>query len=166
MKRTIIALTLAGTICAGAQIVRWDLAVLKPSQHGSLTVYKFFAAEDWRRAGGSNALDTPNRGDTWPLLADMDGTPGGLQILNYRDGKWTNRSGSPWRAPMRWAYVRLAEDVWTGTTHTPPGVSASSPVTVDLMSTMRWLQASGYTKKQMMDAMDRLVWTDGTGAPE
>jgi hypothetical protein len=62
MKRTIIALTVAGTICAGAQIIRWDLAVLKPAQFGSLTVYKFFATEDWRRVGGGSALDTPSRG--------------------------------------------------------------------------------------------------------
>ena len=166
MRRVAITLTALAAVTAGAQIIRWDLAVLKPAQHGSLTVYKFFAAEDWRKVGGGNALDTPSRGPEWPILADMDGTPNGLQILNFRDGRFTNRSGNPWRNPQRWAYVRLAEDVWNGASHHPPGVEASDPVTTDLMATMRWLQASGYTKKDMMDAMDKLTWTDGTGAPE
>ena len=165
MKRLAITLAALAALTTGAQIIRWDLAILKPAQHGSLTVYKFFACEDWRRVGGGNALDTPSRGPDWPLLCDMDGTASGLQILNYRDGRFTNRSGTPWRAPQRWAYVRLAEDVWNGASHHPPGVEASDPVTMDLDATMRYLQASGYTKKQMMDAMDRLVWADGKGAP-
>ena len=166
-RRTIItALATALTAPATAQIIRWDLAVLKPAQHGSLTVYKFFACEDWRRVGGANPLDTPSRGPEWPLLCDTNGTASGLTILYYRGDRFTAANGAPRQPPLRWAYVRLAEDVWNGASHHPPGVEASDPVTTDLMSTMRWLQASGYTKKDMMDAMDKLTWTDGAGAPE
>ena len=169
-RRTIIT-TIVVALCltAAAQIARWDIKLI-PSEHGSLTIYKDFAAEDWRYPSRDNELDTPNRGPDWPLLCDMDGTARGLTVLYWREvngvARFTNASGGPWRQPQRWAYVRLADDVWTGASHKPSNDGAVADKAPDQDTTMRWLAGFGFSKKAVMDAMDRITWTDSTGAPE
>ena len=169
-RRTIIT-AIAAALCltAAAQIARWDIKLI-PSEHGSLTIYKDFAAEDWRYPARKNELDTPNRGPDWPLMCDMDGTARGLTVLYWREvngvARFTNFNGGPWRTPQRWAYVRLADDVWTGASHKPGNDGAVADKAPDLDTTMRWLAGFGFSKKAVMDAMDKVTWTDSTGAPE
>lgn len=168
-RRALLALLLVAlAFTAAAQIARWDIK-LTPAEHGSLTLYKFYAAEDWRYRSRGNALDTPSRGPEWPFLCDMDGTAKGLVILYWREvngvARFTNASGGPWRSPQRWAYVRLSDDVWTGVGHKPDVDGAVAEKAPDLDDTMKWLATFGFSKKAVMDAMDQVSWTDSTGAP-
>lgn len=171
MTRSTIITSIAVALCltAAAQIARWDLKMV-PSEHGSWAIYKFYAAADWRYPARKNELDTPSLGPNWPLLADMDGTAKSLVILYWREvngvARFTNASGGPWRAPQRWAYIRLNEDEWNGANHKPKGDGAVADKAPDLDTTMRWLAGFGFSKKAVMDAMDKVTWTDSTGAPE
>lgn len=175
MKRLVYFLVAVVALSAAAQLPRWNLATLHPSAQGNLTVYRNFAAEEWRPFS-AHAYDTPARGPEWPLFCDMDGTARGLIVLYWRSPvaggpeRFCNAAGNAWRQPRRWAYARLAEDVWDPTKKQhvlPEGSPAVSvPAKLDLDYTMARLVSDGYTKKQVMDSMDKFVWADGTGAPE
>ena len=168
-RNILIGMVVVLAASATAQIARWDL---KPTEHGSLTIYKFFACEDWRYPSRGNDLDTPNRGPSWPLLCDTNGNADGLTILYWRkpttggDERFCTMSGAPRQPPIRWAYIRLSEDTWTGVNYKPSNDGAVAEKAPNLDSTMRWLASFGFSKKAVMDAMDRVTWTDSTGAPE
>lgn len=157
MKKKIILLALVLCMGAGAQIVRSNLNItLQPTADGWWTRYRNFAAEEWR-------TDTPERDKTWKILGEYPLDK--HQFLWYFDGRFRNAAGSVQATPSRWAYLRLKEDRFDGKSWKLPDGTATMPAKIPLDATILQLREA-YTKKQVMDAMDKFVWADGVGAPE
>jgi len=135
---------------------------------GNFTQHKDFAAEEWRLP-----TDTPERPDSittrrWKLMLDYGGT--NQQYGYYWDGLFRYTNGTQCRVPLRWAYLRLRPELWTGTEFVLPDGSApvvAAPVAnqavLDLIIAAAMKLA---TPTQIMDAMDRNIALQGTGAPE
>lgn len=139
-------------------------ATLHPQ--GNFTQHKDYACEDWR-------TDTPERPDSittrrWKMMIDYGGT--NQQYGYYWDGLFRYTNGALCRVPLRWAYLRLQPEIWTGTEFRLPDGSApatAAPATnqavLDLIVAAAMKLA---TPTQIMDAMDRNIALQGTGAPE
>lgn len=141
-------------------------ATLHPQ--GNYTQARDFAAEEWRLP-----TDTPERPDSittrrWKMMIDYGGT--NQQYGYYWDGLFRYTNGALCRVPLRWAYLRLQPEIWTGTEFVLPDGSApatAAPATnqavLDLIVAAAMKLA---TPTQIMDAMDRNIALQGTGAPE
>jgi len=139
-------------------------ATLHPQ--GNFTQHRDFAAEEWR-------TDAPERPDSlatrrWKMVLDYGGT--NQQFGYYWDGLFRYTNGTQCRVPLRWAYLRLRPELWTGTEFVLPDGSApvvAAPVAnqavLDLIIAAAMKLA---TPTQIMDAMDRNLALQGTGAPE
>ena len=110
---------------------RWAVAGY-PDPAGGMTPYVNFAAYGWhlgtvtpdRADGGIDPATglavpgwpvNPATGKAvlkWPILAEYNGVP---SVVWYWGRSFRTSNGSPWGKPLRWAYVRQAEEVWNAT---------------------------------------------------
>lgn len=137
----IVAFTTAFTLAGLAQGTggdkiprdRWAVASV-PDPAGTMTPYANFAAYAWHI--GTVTPDRPDGGidpatglplpgwptnpttgkpvQKWPILAEY--ANGNINIVWYWGGWFRSSSGANWGKPARWAYIRLAEEVWNATT--------------------------------------------------
>lgn len=158
MKK-VICLMLIGLVAASlsAQVQRSNLTIMvQPTNDGWWTRYRFFAAEEWR-------TDAPERGKDWKIIGEYPMEK--LQFLNFYDGRFRNAAGSVQSNPTRWAYLRFKEDRWDGQKWILPDGTAYMPAKIPLDGTVLQLMQA-YSKRQIMDSMDKFVGIDGPGAPE
>ena len=158
MKK-LVCLILLGLAAASlsAQVQRSNLNItVQPTNDGWWTRYRFFAAEEWR-------TDTPERSKDWKIIGEYPADKN--QFLRFYDGRFRNASGSIQGNPTRWAYLREKEDRWDGRKWILPDGTAVMPSKLPLDGTVLQLMQQ-YSKKQIMDSMDKFVGIDGVGAPE
>lgn len=136
----------------------------EPAKNGQLCVYKNWAAYEWHDidpAKGGNPLDLPTRPDR--LIAQYSH---GYYLLNFLDDSFQS-SGGKWGKPLRWAYLRLQEEIWTGTQWAlPDGSTPPHGGTRPAIDPLVFQLMTHYPVKDIQDAMDRHVAVYGTGAPE
>ena len=102
---------------------------------GGMTPYNNPAAYGWHP--GSLAPDRPD-GEMdpatgkyrlkWPIVAEY--TTGGIpSVVWYWDKSFRTSNGYKWGKPLRWAYLRMVEEVWNPTTgqFDVPGLATPSP---------------------------------------
>jgi hypothetical protein len=142
---------------------------------GNFTQHRDYACEDWRAA-----TDTPERPDSmtarrWKLMLDYGGT--NQQYGYYWDGLFRYTNGTQCRVPLRWAYLRLRQELWTGTEFVLPDGSApvmAAPVTkpgvhIDAVAGQQLIDIlkRSFTTVQIQDFMDASPYNEpDTGAPE
>jgi len=128
--------------------------------------------------------DTPDREDgissmRWPIIAEYPQKP--PMIVWYFDGSFRSFNGSKWGTPLRWAYVRLQEEVWNpdkaqweipGLTYTaPPATAPTGKQGVHMDAVQgQWMVDDlkrSFTTTQIMDMLDASPYDEpDTGAPE
>ena len=140
---------------------------------GGYTHAKDYACEDWR-------TDTPERPDSittrrWKMMLDYGGT--NQQDGYYWDDLFRYTTGVQCRVPLRWAYLRLQPEIWTGTEFVLPDGSApavATPVTkpgvhIDAIAGQQLIDIlkRSFTTVQIQDFMDASPYNEpDTGAPE
>lgn len=139
-----------------------------------------FAAYPWhpvteaptRPDGGINPVDgkpipgwptNPTTGKPivkWPIVAEFAGTP---SVVWYWGKSFRTSSGSNWGKPTRWAYVRLAEEVWNPATKQfdVPGLAgAPAPVLPPATAGKAGVHIDDVAGQQLMDIMKRSFTDD------
>ena len=141
---------------------------------GHFTQHRDFATEDWR-------TDTPERPDSltlrrWKLILDYGGT--NQQFGYFFDGLFRYTNGTQCRVPLRWAYMRLKQDVWTGTEFvlpdgtrpaTTPATTEKPGVHIDAIAGQQLIDIlkRSFTTVQIQNFMDASPYDEpDTGAPE
>lgn len=147
------------TICAAAatQIPKVRIYTdAQESPNGQWTIWADYAAYPWQPP-----QTTPYWSRDKKIVAEY--ANGRHQFVYYWDGRFRNEAGQPQAVPVRWAYLRLKSEVWNGTTwELPDGEVKYVPSLADSIKGL----AAHYTRKQVMDEMDKHRWMAEIGAPE
>lgn len=140
---------------------RWAVAGYQDPS-GGMTPYVNFAAYAWHQG-----TVTPDRVDgvidpatgkavvKWPILAEYNGMP---SVVWYWGKSFRASNGSTWGKPIRWAYVRQAEEVWNATAKQfeVPGLNgAPSAVLPPLLSGKTGVHMDDVGGQQLVDLLRR-----------
>jgi len=145
-------------------------------QHGTVAPYLNVAAYEWR----TNVPDRPDGlvGKRWPILGDYSNGP---RVVWYWEGAFRSTNGYAWGVPLRWAYLRMEEEIWNpakaqweinGIYYTaPPAVAPVGKAGVHMDATQgQWMVDDlkrSFTTAQIQDMIDASPYDEpDTGAPE
>lgn len=133
---------------------RYDIQLRVASgENGQFMHYRNFAAYEWR-----NGLPEEAGGRTRKIIGEFANNV--HLIVWFYDGSFHSSNGSRWGAPLRWAYLRQAEEIWNGTTWVmPDGTPMPLVDTVtyradDLQGAVDFLM-DRFTVPVIQDAMDK-----------
>ncbi len=153
---------------------RWAVAGY-PDPAGGMTPYVNFAAYGWhlgtvvpdRADGGVDPATglavpgwpvNPATGKAvlkWPIIAEYNGAP----YIVWYWGKWfRTSSGANWGKPTRWAYLRLAEEVWNPATKQfdVPGLNGAPSAVLPPLSTGKaGIHMDDVAGQQLVDMLKR-----------
>lgn len=148
----------------GDKIARHRMASgLVQQPDGTVVPYANWAAYGWHLG-----TEVPDRPDgvvnpatggpvqRWPMVAEYGN--GNINIVWYWGGWFRSANGSKWGKPLRWAYLRQAEEVWNATAKQweVPGLNgAAGPVLPPVAPGKAGIHMDNFQGQAMVDDLRR-----------